>query len=110
MNGMSAKTGKSISGLDHFRQSVIDVLTTPIGSRIMRRDYGSRIPHLVDMPINGSQIDIFAAAADALNKWEPRFLLESIKARNPKPSVLEISVYGQYLPDGQPISIEGIIL
>uniref|UniRef100_UPI0026076D20 ATPase domain-containing protein n=1 Tax=uncultured Sphingobium sp. TaxID=316087 RepID=UPI0026076D20 len=31
---------------------VRDILTTPIGSRLMRRDYGSLIPELIDQPAN----------------------------------------------------------
>lgn len=33
MMGMHAATGSSLTGLDHLRQSVADILTTPIGSR-----------------------------------------------------------------------------
>lgn len=111
MRGMSVTTGKPIDGLDHFRQSIRDVLTTPIGTRVMRRDYGSRIPALVDSPMNNTtQIAIFAAAADALQKWEPRLLLEGIEASSPAPGVLSLSVFGQYLPDGNTIKIEGILV
>ncbi len=40
MKGMDAKTGKVLEGLEHLKQSIIDILTTPVSSRIMRRDYG----------------------------------------------------------------------
>ena len=53
MNGMST-SGKPISGLDHLRQSIADILTTPIGSRVMRRDYGSLLPGLIDQPQNNA--------------------------------------------------------
>lgn len=39
MNGISATTGRPLSGIDHLRQSIRDILTTPIGSRVMRRLY-----------------------------------------------------------------------
>jgi phage baseplate assembly protein W len=39
MRGMNNKTGKELEGIKHLKQSMIDILTTPTGSRIMRRDY-----------------------------------------------------------------------
>ncbi len=52
MRGMDAKTGKALEAIDHLKQSIIDILTTPVSSRIMRRDYGSRLFELVDKPID----------------------------------------------------------
>lgn len=52
MRGMNASTGKELEGLNHLKQSIVDILTTPIGSRVMRRDYESRLLELVDKPIN----------------------------------------------------------
>ncbi len=52
MKGMDAKTGKTLEGIEHLKQSIIDILTTPVNSRIMRRDYGSRLFELVDKPIS----------------------------------------------------------
>ncbi|MCJ7475671.1 MAG: baseplate assembly protein W, partial [Wolbachia endosymbiont of Homalodisca vitripennis] len=51
MKGMDAKTGKALEEIDHLKQSIIDILTTPVNSRIMRRSYGSRLLELVDKPI-----------------------------------------------------------
>ena len=42
--GMNSQTGLSISEVEHIRQSVRDILVTPIGSRVMRREYGSADP------------------------------------------------------------------
>ncbi len=39
--GMSRETGVTLVELEHIRQSVRDILTTPLGSRVMRRNYGS---------------------------------------------------------------------
>ncbi|RDD34244.1 baseplate assembly protein W [Wolbachia endosymbiont of Cylisticus convexus] len=35
MRGMSATSGKELEGLDHLKQSIIDILTTPVNSRII---------------------------------------------------------------------------
>jgi phage baseplate assembly protein W len=41
MIGTNATSRKPLAGIEHLRQSIRDILTTPIGSRIMRRDFGS---------------------------------------------------------------------
>ena len=52
MIGMDRRTGKPLSGLDHLRQSIEDILATPVGSRRMRPEYGSQIRRFVDLPVN----------------------------------------------------------
>lgn len=80
MIGMDATTGRAISGLAHIRQSLANILTTPIGSRVMRRDYGSEVPDLIDQPLNGAtQLRIYAATAHAVMLWEPRISLTSLQ-------------------------------
>lgn len=111
MLGFNAETGKRIEGLDHLRQSIRDILTTPIGSRVMRRDYGSRLFELVDAPINRDTItDIYAATAEAIIKWEPRVDVQQVKITNAVPGLIELTLYGNYLPNGQAITIDGIVI
>ena len=79
MIGMHRATGKPLGGLDHLRQSIADILSTPIGTRAMRRDYGSLLPELVDAPANGrTALAVFAATAIALARWEPRIRLKKV--------------------------------
>ena len=47
---MSRTTGQRLEPLAHLRQSIGDILSTPIGSRVMRREYGSLVPALIDKP------------------------------------------------------------
>lgn len=113
MIGMDRTTGMAISGIDHLRQSVEDILTTRVGSRVMRRDYGSRLPELVDAPLNrGTLLEMYAAVNDALGQWEPRFRLDQVTAdpaeRNPEQ--IRLTLKGEYLPEGRPITMEGILL
>lgn len=39
--GMNQQSGLALTDMDHIRQSVRDILLTPQGSRIDRRQYGS---------------------------------------------------------------------
>ncbi|MBU2714490.1 GPW/gp25 family protein, partial [Zooshikella harenae] len=76
MHGIDNQTGQTLSGIDHLKQSITDILTTRIGTRVMRRDYGSRLPDLIDEPLNGAlRLELIAATAEALTRWEPRFKL-----------------------------------
>jgi phage baseplate assembly protein W len=111
MKGTDSISGKSLSGIDHLRQSVRDILTTPIGSRVMRREYGSTLFSLVDAPMNkGTVIEIYASVANALKSWEPRIEVSSISVSKVEVGSIEISLSGTYLPEGKPITMEGIIV
>lgn len=112
MIGTDATTGKHLSGLAHLKASIRDILTTPRGSRVMRREYGSRIFELVDSPINNATlVQIYAETAYALDRWEPRFRFKSARFVGQTDAgrvVLEIT--GEYLVDGQSVTLEGIVL
>jgi len=109
MYGISATTGRNLRGIDHLRQSIRDILTTPIGSRVMRRDYGSRLFELIDAPYSSAtRLAIIAATAEALMTWEPRIEVEDIALRSHTPGHIIIDLVGRYLPEGQEIRIEGI--
>lgn len=111
MKGTNANTGKPLDGLRHLAQSILDILTTPIGSRVMRREYGSRLPRLVDAPMNRATIlDIYAATAEAIARWEPRFALETVTASSAQPGAIVLDLTGEYLPDGQTVTIKGFAI
>lgn len=111
MLGTNATTGKALSGIDHLRQSITDILTTPIGSRVMRREYGSRLFELVDAPMNRStMMDLMAATVDALERWEPRVRVTKVTPSVDANGVVSIGLQGEYLPDGQMIAIDGIVV
>lgn len=76
MIGTHAVTGRALSGTAHLAQSIGDILTTPLGSRVMRRDYGSLLPELIDQPFNdATRLRLYGATALALMRWEPRIRL-----------------------------------
>lgn len=78
--GMSAATGRRLEDLEHIKQSVRDILTTPIGSRVMRREYGSLLPELIDQPLNGATLmRAYAATVMALVRWEPRIRVTRVQ-------------------------------
>ncbi|OTG65925.1 GPW/gp25 family protein [Acinetobacter silvestris] len=81
---MSSKTGLSLSDeKEHVKQSINDILTTPIGSRVMRRHYGSHLFSLIDSPFNEiNRMQLIAASALALIQFEDRIYIEYIFISN----------------------------
>ncbi len=97
MIGLNKSTGNSIDALeDHVRQSISDILTTPVGSRVMRRDYGSVIPELIDQPLNqATLLRLYAATAAAVMRWEPRFQISRINLEYNAPAGATVEVAGR---------------
>nr|WP_198984778.1 GPW/gp25 family protein [Herbaspirillum sp. ASV7] len=95
MIAMNASTGRSMSLLEHIRQSVRDILMTPLGTRICRRGYGSEIPELIDQPLNGVTImRIYAAVAYRLALWEPRISLSSVNLNRDASGAVSVVLQG----------------
>ncbi len=110
-HGMNAETGKVLEGIGHLKQSIQDILTTPIGSRVMRREYGSRLFELVDAPTNqGTLVELYAATAEAIDRWEPRFNLLKVSADVLEPGRISLRLEGEYLPNGQTVTLDGVIV
>ena len=106
---MSRDTGKTVERIEHLRQSIIDILTTPIGSRVMRRDYGSRLFELIDAPVNRETlIDYYAAVAEALDRWEDRIQVQQVDITSAVVGSITLSITGKYLVDGQTVRLDGI--
>ena len=111
MNGINNNTGGLLSGVDHLRQSITDILTTPIGSRVMRREYGSRLYELVDAPVNKQTlIEIYVSTAEALLKWEPRLNVTKVIAEEVSTTRIVLSIEGEFLPHLEKIKLEGLVL
>lgn len=110
--GINAVTGTELSGIAHLKQSIRDILGTRIGTRVMRRDYGSRLPELIDNPMNElTKVELFAATAEALERWEPRFRLDSVYIESAtETGSIVLALTGRHLVDGEQITIEGIVL
>ena len=111
MQGVDARTGGPVAGAAHLRQSIRDILTTPIGSRVMRRIYGSRLFEVIDAPLNPANIArIVAAAAEAIDTWEPRYRVVRIQVAAAGEAHVSLDLDGEYLPEGVPLAISGVVV
>lgn len=85
---MNRVTGEALDpdSDEHLVQSLGDILTTPIGARVGRRDYGSELPDLIDQPDNPqTRIRCFAASAGAVMRWDPRLKLKRVQLDRGEP-------------------------
>jgi Phage baseplate assembly protein W len=79
LTGMNRLTGAPLSGDEHLAQSCEDIVSTPLGTRTMRRDYGCILADLVDRPTNRATALLASMGiALALAKWEPRIVVRQV--------------------------------
>jgi hypothetical protein len=115
MRGTNRETGLEIAGLAWIRQSITDILTTPLGTRVGRRDYGSRLFALTDSTMNqAGLLALYSATIEALNKWlvdadgNRLMRIDRVSATVAATGKTSIEVEGTLLADGTTALIGGI--
>ncbi|WP_411753655.1 GPW/gp25 family protein [Serratia sp. (in: enterobacteria)] len=104
--GMNGHTGRAMTDMAHIKQSVADIVCTPIGSRIQRRTYGSLIFSLLDNPQNpATQLKVMSAIYSAVLQWEPRIALSSITL-NGDDAHLAARLIGRISSNNQPFTLD----
>ncbi len=96
--GLNPDTGAALIDDAQLAASLRTLLTTPIGSRLMRRDYGSRIPDLIDAPLNPATLMRCSnAAVTAIKTWEPRLEISGTRffVSNTKSGLLVAQITAQ---------------
>lgn len=95
--GLDRTAGQALMGVEHLRQSIADILTTPVGSRVMRPEYGSHLPRMVDLPVNKGWISaVQAEVARAVGRWEPRLKLSRVTVVSVLDGQVSMTIAGQY--------------
>lgn len=103
--GMNRNTGLGISYTEHISQSMRDILLTPVGSRVMRREYGSLLSALIDMPQNPAlRLQIMVACYSAIQKWEPRIRLTAISFETGDAGEMYVDITGMRTDTGASVS------
>ena len=103
--GMNRIDGKIISDMEHIRQSIRDILITPVGSRIARRTYGSLLSELIDQPQNPAlKLQLMSACYTALMKWEPRILLTRISLNSTEAAKMVVDIEATNQDTNQPVN------
>ncbi len=67
-----------VEGEDNVAQSIEMILSTALGERQMRFDFGSALPQLIFQPITNSTLaEIEESARQALRDWERRIIVRT---------------------------------
>ena len=105
--GLSARSARPIDGIDHLRQSILDILTTYPGERIMRPEYGSRLRDLIDRPVNAQWLaDLYFEVAHAIQRWEPRVRVQKVASRIDAPGHVVLDITFRLGGDITPYSLQ----
>ncbi|MGG7447743.1 GPW/gp25 family protein [Kosakonia oryzendophytica] len=105
-SGLNRTTGASLTDTAHIRQSISDILRTPIGSRVMRRDYGSQLFEMIDQPQTPAlALQIQAACYMALLKWEPRISVSAVTVERQFDGKMIVNLTGQLASTGESLSL-----
>ena len=82
--GVDARGGiADAHGAEAIRQSVLTILATHPGERLMRPTFGCPLRSLVFAPNNGATASLARFyVQDALKRWEPRIALDMVNVVN----------------------------
>jgi phage baseplate assembly protein W len=82
-----------VSGATDVEQAIGIILDTAPGERPMRPDFGCAIHDLVFDSLNAETMRrVEDSIRAALDRWEPRIVVEDVEFDIPEPTVLRISV------------------
>lgn len=63
-----------------IENSIKDILLTPLGSRVMLPEYGSRIYELIDRRVDDEfRADLACFVIEAVEKWEKRVKIDEVR-------------------------------
>jgi len=84
-----------VSEAEKIEQAMRIILSTPIGQRVMRPAFGSRLHELVFAPLNPETLGLAELyVEEALTFWEPRIDVLEVTARSDpnQPSLLLVGI------------------
>ncbi|NRD72712.1 hypothetical protein HQQ94_05500 [Shewanella sp. VB17] len=112
--GTDRESGRLIGGVAYLRQRLADVINTPLGSLVARREFGSRMHEMTDRSIGRRfYMDAYVRLTEAVNNpvnGLDDFKLDEMTVSPAGDGRVEIGLSGTYLSNGKPITMEGIIL
>ena len=66
--------------LADIKESIKDILLTPLGSRVMLPEYGSRLFELIDRKVDDEfRADLACFVIEAVEKWEKRVKIDEVR-------------------------------
>jgi len=75
-----------VSGTDDIDAAIRMILSTVPGERVMRPEFGCAMWDLVFAPLNAGTLGLIEQAVrEALERWEPRVVLDRVEAAGDQP-------------------------
>ena len=103
---MSRYAGSDLTEIEHINQSLEDIAITPIGSRLMRRDYGTLLANLIDQPISEVlYLKIYSTLYTAYVRWEDRIDISEMNIADIKNGQLILDIVGFLRVSGNPFNM-----
>lgn len=103
---MSRQSGVGLTELEHIKQSLEDLISTPIGSRIMRRDYGTQVANLLDQPTSEAlYLKCYSTIYSAILRWEPRIDITKLNISEFNGSQTVLDLEGVLTQTGQSLNM-----
>ena len=103
---MSRYNESVLTEIEHINQSLEDIATTPIGSRLMRRDYGTLLANLIDQPISEVlYLKIYSTLYTAYVRWEDRVDISQMNVVDIKNGQLILDIVGFLKTNGNEINM-----
>lgn len=90
-------------GNKSLRECMLNILLTRPGERLMRPEFGAGLGNFIHYPNNETTRALIAdAARRALDRWEPRVLIEDVRvlADPQRPSHVHLSIHYRIRYDG----------
>ncbi|WP_067517843.1 GPW/gp25 family protein [Endozoicomonas ascidiicola] len=105
------QTGQPLDRAGRLRQSVTTILTTPVTSEPMRREFGSNIFKLIDKNVTATWLtSLYAEAAEAISRWEPDFQVTGFEPVMSTPGNVAVHIHGVDTLSGTRLTLENITL
>ena len=89
--------------LTTIEESIRDILITPLGSRVMLPEYGSKLFELVDRKVDDEfRAKLTLYVVEAVEKWEHRVKVQSVKIKQSSEHKLYLKIF---VEDGNSIEV-----
>ncbi len=94
---MSVQGGIQLSSAErNIEESIQLILRTPVGERVYRPNFGSRLSELAFAPMNSRTLLFLRVyVEEALERWEPRIELDEVRA-DPDPIRGRVNLIVEY--------------
>lgn len=103
---MSRYNGSELTEFEHILQSLEDIATTPMGSRVMRKEYGTVLADLIDQPISEVlYLKIYSTLYSAYVRWEDRIDISQIRVAELKNQKMILDIIGFLKSNGNEVNM-----